>query len=567
MIHSRAEPSAGPAGRDAVSAPVRVPVGAEATRWTTVGFERVVLAVVRTVTTATRLLDVLELLRRDPRVQIVFTHEPGSAFSAGVDDLLRSIGARTLPWDQATALRFDLAVAASEAGGLHLLDAPVVVLPHGAGHHKYVKRSTTVSGYTPTSLLHEGEVVPAAIVLSHPDQLADLAASCPEATPRAVVAGDVCLDRLAAGVPHRERYRRALGAQGRRLVVAASTWGPDSLMGREPDLVTRLAAELPADEYRVALVLHPSVWFGHSPYQVRGWLAGALDAGLLLVPPHEGWRATLLAADLLLGDHGSLSLYGAAVGVPLALAAFGADEVVPGSPMALLGAAAPRLDTGKPLLPQVVALVADHDPAALRAVADRVFALPGVGSTVLRSLLYRLMGLPDPSSPAGVAPVPDPVPECRRVTAWRVVTSVVAAGVVAIERYPAVLERPNTWAAGTRDEHFAVEEDSLDTTIVDTASVVTTPRAFDSDAAALDWCRAALEAHPTARVTAASGVLAVRGGPDLRLRGTVDHDVVALAASARYALPSGGREVEVLLGGRVLALGFDAVGGSTPPLR
>lgn len=508
--------------------PVRVPVGAEADRWTTVAFRRTVLAVTRTVTTTTRLLDVLDLVREDPRIQIVFTLAPGSAFTDGVLDFIRSFGGRLVPWEQAVRERFDLAVTASEAGDLHLLDAPVVVLPHGVGHNKYIKTARVVSGFRPDQLVRGGRVVPTALVLSHEEQLDQLAESCPEALPRAVVAGDVCLERLLAGRPHRARYRRVLGVgDHRRLVVVNSTWGRGSLVGRDLRLVRRLLTALPVDEYAVALVLHPAVWFGHSPYQVRGWLRPALDAGLLLVPPHEGWRATLLAADVLVSDHGSLSLYGAALGLPLLLGAFDDEEVVPSGPMAALARHAPRLDPGADLRRQLDTAIADHDPHRYDHVTNRAFALRGHGTGALRTLLYDTMSLPEDGPPATARPVDDPAPEVRRVTAHRVTTST-ADRTVRLARFPATPAEP-PWSGG--DQHLAVEEDSLDAALRDNAAVLLSATPVHD---AESWGRAALAANPGARVAAAPGTLVVRARDTTRVfdvRG--EHD---LAASAAYAL-------------------------------
>lgn len=513
--------------------------------WRTVDHQRVVLAIVRTVTTGTRLLDVLLLLRTDPRVRIVFTFERSSAFTPGVTRFIGDIGAEVVPWREAVRHDYSLAISASENGALHELSAPLLLLSHGAGHHKYAKGTRTISGYSPRQLVRDGRVVPRAVVLSHRDQLDQLAASCPAAVPRAVVARDVCLDRLRASRPHRARYLRALGNTGQRLVAVSSTWGRSSLFGQDIGLVTRLLHELPRDEYQVALILHPNVWAGHSRYEVLGWLSSALAAGLLVVPPEDGWRAVLAAADLLVGDHGSLSLYAAAIDVPVLLAAFDENEIVEGTPMADLGTRAPRLG-GRSLRDQVETAI-QQDTAPLRAIADRVFADDARG---MRGLLYDLIGL-EPPADAPAEHVEDPVPERRRVDAHRVMTRVVDDTTVALERFSASLPQRRTDGFG---QHLAVDEDTFGAGLLDQAAVIMASHRPDDFA---EWAGTVFTAQPAARVAAAGKQVLHRSWTRPRV---VSGDP-ALAASALCALLArdpdfAGDSVTVVLGDRKVRLGL-----------
>jgi hypothetical protein len=52
---------------------LRVPIGENAARWSSMPSSRIVLAVARTMTSTLRLLDVLPELLGDPRVQVLFT--------------------------------------------------------------------------------------------------------------------------------------------------------------------------------------------------------------------------------------------------------------------------------------------------------------------------------------------------------------------------------------------------------------------------------------------------------------------------------------------------------------
>ncbi|MEK8169536.1 hypothetical protein NKH77_06210 [Streptomyces sp. M19] len=90
----------------------------------------------------------------------------------------------------------------------------------------------------------------------------------------------------------------------------------------------------------------------------------------------HGWRPALVAADAVVGDHGSVTLYGAALDKPTVLAAFGSDAV-PGTAGAALAETAPRLDPYRSPYEQVEEAVRTHVPGRYAPIADRAFAVPG----------------------------------------------------------------------------------------------------------------------------------------------------------------------------------------------
>ncbi|MEV5846165.1 hypothetical protein AB0M32_29765 [Streptomyces sp. NPDC051985] len=382
-----------------------VPVRLDVERWATRRTRRRVLVVVHTVIAGDRLLDAIHLLEGDVRVQIFFTQAP-DVFSNGVAEFLERLSGLVLPWGQAVQTHFDLALAASH-GSLHELHAPVIVLPHGAGHNKITpvdRNGTTaaqrgVYGLSRQRLVRDGAVVPEAIVLAHHEELTRLGRECPEAVPAAEVVGDPCYDRIAASLASRALYRDALGTRaGQRLVLVCSTWGPDSLLGRGWDILERLVGELPRDEYRIAALLHPHVWNAHGKWQVRAWLAGLARSGLILVSPHGDWAGAVVAADYVVGDHGSVSLYGAMTGVPVLMAGRPDADVDPGSPLAELMSFAPRLYGDRPILPQLKRSSATSRSRRYARVAARISSEPGRFSHKMRALLYRKLHLRPPAA-------------------------------------------------------------------------------------------------------------------------------------------------------------------------
>ncbi|MFI8348468.1 hypothetical protein [Streptomyces sp. NPDC085596] len=344
--------------------------------------------------------------------------------------------------------------------------------------------------------MHDGQVIPSAIVLSHREQLGRLAQGCPEALPVAYVAGDPCLDQLTTGTAFRQTYRRALGLlPGQRLVVVSSTWGRGSVLGSPSTTALRRAlAELPADEFRILAAIHPNAWYAHGAWQIRTWLAPLLDHGLILPSPEsETWKSALCAADFLIGDSGSLSLYGIELGIPTLLGAFQDSVVAPDSPMRKLGDLVPRLDAARPLPDQLTrAAEAQRDDPELAALRGSVTSEPGRSAALLRRLLYSRLDLAEPSHPAATRaiPVPSiPAEDGRRLPqlpAMAVTTEVEEReATVSVRRHPGPLQ-------GSQQRHLAgahltADPDDPDPRWPRSADVLVLPRERCPRAEAVKW--------------------------------------------------------------------------------
>ncbi|GLZ75532.1 hypothetical protein Afil01_03390 [Actinorhabdospora filicis] len=530
--------AAGSGRRRAPVAAVSVPADApDVGRWDTFAAERRVLAVARNVPATTRLMDALSLLRGDRRVEVAFTLTRSTAFHPGDHELMSDLGVHPMPWREAVAERFDLALSASANGPLHELRAPVLLMPHGAGQHKYLDASDPrrgVHGAAPEQLVVDGRVVPTAILVTGEAPLALLRRDCPGAAARALVAGDLSHQQLVAAAPDRDRYRRALGlGPGVRLVTVTSTWGPASLLARHPDLPERLLASLPADEYRVAAVLHPNIAARHGSWQIRHRAVDAIDAGLLLVPPHEGWQAVLTASDCVIGDHGSVGFYAAALDIPLLLAATGDGEVPPDSPSLALAAAAPRFDPGGGVLAQIEDAIAKHRPGVLRGLTGPSLAEVDA-ARVYRDTMYRLMRLtPPPRERGSRAPA---VPRLDRTEPLsHVVTAERTGGAVRLTRFPAATAE----YAPAPGRHHAAGEDEPDPRFRRAAAVLA-----GRDPAAL------LERYPACEVAVGGGGARTRHGV-IRVEDGGGLPDVLLGSALLPGLRSGGPLPEVVLvGGR-----------------
>jgi hypothetical protein len=478
------------------------------------GDGRAVLFAARSAVALYRLLDVLPIFSGDDRITRLFTLVPGSDFGADALSAIDALGGRTVPWSEACGRAYDLVVAASPKGDLRLLRGPHVLLPHGAGFNKSIPgegSADSASGLDPAYLRRTDHDAPIALhALAHPNQIDRVAATDPQAARHAKVIGDLTLERVLASTPLRDRYRAALGTGARKLLVLASTWGPESLIRRHPGLPAVLAAQLPHDEHQLAFVIHPNERSLLGTYELTERLAPALDAGMILPDSREEWASVLIAADALITDHGSATLYYcAAQDRPVVSVHRGVGELIPDSPMGVLLDRIPKLGRAEDIIDALRA----YRPGPGHAAAQAAFAPPGDAVDRLRTAVYILLGLAPPAH--GVIPrlLPSPAPATRVPTAFDVHVETTAAG-VRITRHPA--------GTGPPGHHLAVEHGAAGEQLSRSAGLLYR-RPLPASAAPVDlawtadgWIRHTLAAYPGCRSAAAwlpSGecLLRVRG--------------------------------------------------------
>jgi hypothetical protein len=395
---------------------IRGPIGWGSESRTTRTGCHTVLVVVPTLTAGTRLFDLIPLLEADYRVQVVFTVPHTADAWHGVEEYVRRQEGLVIPWSQAVQHSFDLVLAASHRH-LHELRGPILLLPHGAGtlmSRQYSRKAGAATlpstGLDRELLTYRGRVLPAATVLTHDAELEALATLCPEAVPTAIVAGDLCWDRMVASMPLRSRYRHALGvAEGQQLITVSSTWSAQSAFGRLPGLCRRVLGEPSMSGVKVAAVLHPNIWTVHGRRQVVAWLSDCLSRGLLLMPPEEGWRATMIASDWVLGDHGSTTAYAAGIGCPVTLAAYPDDNIRAASLADTVRSFAPSLRRDLPL-PEQARDALKFRNSLRGAVSAAISSRQGSAAAILRTAMYRLLNIPEPVCGVVAAPVPAPIP-------------------------------------------------------------------------------------------------------------------------------------------------------------
>ncbi|WP_198287035.1 hypothetical protein [Frankia sp. QA3] len=344
------------------------------------------LVVVHSVAAGERLLAAARAVEDEPGVQVVFTQPPGPADNRVVD-FLAAADALTTPWECAVNERFDLVIAASPTS-IGTLRGALLLLPEVSTRGEIVDHNGRRCIPALNGLLRQraDDFDAVVIGLPHDAAVAALRAASPNSGRCATVVGDPTYDHLLGALAHRDAYREQLGIpHDQRLGLVVSTRGPDSLLGRTPALLRRIAMDPPTRSDRLVCHLHPDVWVWHGRRQVLAWAGSVVRTKVRFLRPEQPWQVSAAAADYIVGDHGALTAYAAATGKAVYLAS-PVSAAIPNS----LGEAVVRY--GRVLDP-AVPLAAQFDWTARPSapVARRVTSVPGRSADLLRTECLRLL--------------------------------------------------------------------------------------------------------------------------------------------------------------------------------
>ncbi|MFC4335765.1 hypothetical protein [Salininema proteolyticum] len=364
--------------------------------------------------------DVAPLFAVDPRITVSYTVPAGpgaSKYRHQAELFAHRHRLPLVPWSELPTIGADLLLTSSPRPEMLSLGIPVATLPHGAGHNRFLPETEGVAGLSRDHLRTIDGTIPSLISLPGKAALDRLRTDAPEAAERAVVTGDLCFERILDSRSLRDEYRRALGITPEQaLVTVTSTWGRDSLIGRHVDLVSRLHEMIDLDSTSLAYIPHPNIDGAHQAGSAA-LVQHHLTNGLVMVPPEEGWRALLIASDYVLGDHGSVTYYAAALGKKVAIGEFGFDEMPEDGPLAELGRSLPRLPLSENIFDELFRVPA-VDPESTAQVLDRDVDCP---SAVFAESVYDRLGIPAPrlSKPRQL-PLPDLEIGHARPKSWAV---------------------------------------------------------------------------------------------------------------------------------------------------
>lgn len=140
----------------------------------------------------------------------------------------------------------------------------------------------------------------------------------PQFSDKVVVVGNLKSERLLEKSRSRDEIRHELGInQGETLVFMVSTYGPNCLLNTVGAALFSEARRL-CGKFRFALSIHPKE-HAHRREVDSDWhetLSTLKNDGFLVLECGEDWENYMVACDVILTDHTSLTSYGVALGKP-----------------------------------------------------------------------------------------------------------------------------------------------------------------------------------------------------------------------------------------------------------
>jgi hypothetical protein len=438
----------------------------------------VILLVLHSGATVDRLVDLLAALKGLDRIKIEVTLEAGRTKSqfdcAALRKRLDDLGIELVPWRVAVRTRYAVVLSTHATRGLLRRRWPnLVVMPHGAGYNR-IRRRNTGSSRTPVGLSTRELtrrrfhlLVPKVICLSADEQRAQLPRRCRRLLDRVRVVDDPAYAMLRRNMVRRPTFRADFRAgREQRLIVIATTYTDESLYRKHKEVIARLLAALPADQYRIVLVQHPNIPAVDGQFGTDLALGAEQQAGLIILPAFDGgWRAAVIAADLVVGDHGSVTFYAGAIGRPVLALRTGVVELAEESPFRLYLEETVELDPDGDLRNQVETTIADYKDGQFDEVVPHVISRGEKGLEHLREIILELLGREPSTEPVRCDAVPRPVykpPE--QITSYqvRVVAERHRRGrltMVRLERVSDAVGR--AWQSSVEDVITAVEYDDV----------------------------------------------------------------------------------------------------------
>ena len=345
-----------------------------------------------------QLLLLREVLAEDTRLRLTVTDSPrGAANRDLIGPWCEQRGFVYLPFRRARWRPWDLMIFADHDDMARFpVNVPKVRISHGIFGSKLI--DGVPYRYDPKWVEYRGKVF-----YSRMFEPSDYAVECalkhnPRLQGIVVAVGDLSADRLLSLRPERDEIRAGFGCSPDDFVVLLqSTYGATSLMesiGNElvPQCVS-LAAET---DFRFILQTHPHHWTG--PYaQDHPYGHFLLDQegkpGITVIHHDEDWAPYMMASDMVITDHTSLSMTYALLGKPMLFVAVPGTTLIEGNPGERLAQVLPKLSSIENLAVDIERARNEFPREQVAEIAKDILSYPGEAADRIQKEVYGLLGL------------------------------------------------------------------------------------------------------------------------------------------------------------------------------
>ncbi len=342
-----------------------------------------------------------KLFLQDDRLSFFVTIVPAKMDETSIDNLLHRIRLPCVDFERATTNWWDLIVSPCH-GYVDRFpsEVPKFFINHGIYSGKiigendfcYGPRYTMVGEVPRYNRMFESSLVARDLVT----------ARYPALQGHISVVGDLRIDAMLVNQVEREKIRASLGFSSHDIVVLSmSTWGSSSLMERfGPAYCEEAKRLMDAGKYKFIISTHPNLWIKR--YAVRqpwgAYLINQKSRGFVVIEPSDDWERYLIASDLAVSDHTSLSLTYATLGKPLVYVPIEQSESPENSMISRLVKISPRLEAPDQLEHIVQSALREYPLDKLKHIALDICAYPGQSANRIRQETYQVLNLAAPAS-------------------------------------------------------------------------------------------------------------------------------------------------------------------------
>lgn len=338
---------------------------------------------------------VWKAVRNDDRVRFHVTFPDDEKTHHELSRIRAKLGVQEVPLRWAYVKPWDLIITADH-GHAELATrtrCPVIYTGHGitgkvlageGGDYSYGPRTRGPDG-TPryTCMLEASESNRRRIVVEHPEY-ADVIR----------VVGSLKDDEVLDQLQNRRAFREQLGFRDEDTVVfVIGSWGPQSLFHTIGDGLIDAARAL--SDYRFILCTHPHE-YRPRPAGKRVWgeyLRALREEGFSVREPDQSWVPYLVASDVLITDHTSLSIYGVLAGKPMIWSPVPDEVIQEGSALWKLRAICHILEDPRRLGEELAHALTEFPHDRLGELASEINSRPGRSRQLVRELIFGLLDL------------------------------------------------------------------------------------------------------------------------------------------------------------------------------